>query len=177
MPENQDYFLVAKIVKIHGIKGELKIAFDVDDVLRYIKLDVFYIEKHGTFHAFHVEYIKPFQNDFLVKFEEIIDRNDAENYVNKLLYLPISELPTLKDDTQFYYHEIINAKVIDENHGETGIVKEVLEMPAQDLIVILYLNKEILLPITDETIIKWDKKNHSLYTKFPNGLREIYLNP
>ncbi len=176
MPEYQDYFLVAKIIKIHGIKGELKITFDADEISRYIKHDVFYIEKHGIFYAFHVEYIKPFQNAFLVKFAEIIDRNDAENYLHKLLFLPISELPTLKEDNQFYYHEIINAKVIDENHGETGVVKEVLEMPAQDLIVILYHNKEILLPITDETIIKWDKNNQTLYTKFPNGLREIYLN-
>jgi 16S rRNA processing protein RimM len=175
MPDLQDYFFVAKIIKVHGIKGELKVSFDVDNIADYINKNVFYIERHGNFHAFHVEYIKPFQNAFLLKFVEIKNRNEAETLLNRSIFLPIAELPTLEKDNQFYYHEILHAKVIDKNHGETGIIKEVLEMPAQDLIVISYLNKDILLPITDETIIKWDKKNKILYTHFPDGLREIYL--
>lgn len=177
MPDFQDYFFVAKVIKIHGIKGELKIAFDVDDIDIYLNNKQFYMERHGVFYAFHVDYIKPFQNDFIIKFSEINDKTTADNYLHTSLYLPICELPALENENQFYYHEIINAQVIDNYYGETGIVKEVLEMPAQDLIVILYLNKEILLPITNDTIIKWDRNHKILYTQFPNGLREIYLSP
>lgn len=175
MDDFKDYFYVAKIIKVHGIKGELKVFFDTDNILNYIHKDKFYIERHGSFHVFHVDYIKPFQNFYLLKFSEINDRTTAERFLNASLYLPISELPKLEKDNQFYYHDIINAKVIDSHYGETGRVKEVLEMPAQDLIVILYQNKEILLPIADETILKWDKENQILYTQFPVGLREIYL--
>ncbi len=175
MPERSDYFLVASITKIHGIKGEFKISFDSDNHLNYLNKEFFYVEKNGQFFSFHVDYIRPFQKSFIIKFNEIQDRTSAEAFLHAKLYLPISELPQLEKDTQFYYHEIVSATVVDEYYGETGIVKEVVQMPAQDLIVILYKNKEILLPITDETIVRWDRNQKNLYTKFPKGLREIYL--
>jgi len=175
MPDNQDYFYVGSLIKIHGIKGEFKVSFDADDISNYLNKQIFFIQKHGTYHAFHVQYIKPFHNFYILKFEEINERTTAEAYLSSSLYLPIEELPVLENNSQFYFHEIIGAKVIDDFYGETGTVKEVLEMPAQDLIVIIFQNKEILLPITDETTYRWDKENQILYTRFPNGLREIYL--
>jgi 16S rRNA processing protein RimM len=175
MPDYSDYFYVGSILKVHGIKGELKLFFDVDEPLNYLHKELFWIDKNGQLKPFHVEYIKPFQGAHLIKFQEINDRTLAESLLSCSLYLPISDLPVLEKENQFYYHEIIKAKVIDEYYGETGIVKEVLEMPAQDLIVILFQRKEILLPITDETIVKWNKTEKILHTRFPVGLREIYL--
>ena len=98
----------------------------------------------------------------------------AKELVGKKLFLPVSFLPKLKDD-QFYYHEIIGFQVVDENHGNIGMIGDILELPHQSLFQIRNGEKEILIPVVDDIIQKVDRKKKQLLIKAPEGLIEIYL--
>ena len=98
----------------------------------------------------------------------------AKELVGLKLFLPISFLPKLKDD-QFYYHEIIDYQVQDRNLGLLGYVKEVYSTGAQDVIIMIYKSKEVLIPLIDEIVPKVDKKEKIVFTELPEGLLEVYL--
>jgi 16S rRNA processing protein RimM len=98
----------------------------------------------------------------------------AKELVGLKLFLPISFLPKLKDD-QFYYHEIIDYQVQDRNLGLLGYVKEVYSTGAQDVIIMIYKSKEVLIPLIDEIVPKVDKKEKIVFTQLPEGLLEVYL--
>jgi 16S rRNA processing protein RimM len=83
-------------------------------------------------------------------------------------------LPDLEED-QFYYHEISGFKIIDKSKGELGLVEAVVENPGHDLIIMGYLSKEVLIPITDNIVLLVDRDNKTVQVDLPIGLLELYL--
>jgi 16S rRNA processing protein RimM len=171
----EDCFNLGKITKAFGTKGELTILLDVDDPKDYINLDFFYADFDGEMIPYFIEkLILKNSNAVVIKLIDIDEPKAAAVLINRMIYLPLDKLPSLKED-QFYYHEIIGYKVIDDTLGETGIIKDILEFPMQELLQIDHNGKEILLPISDELILEVDRANKILYISAPEGLIELYL--
>ena len=62
-----------------------------------------------------------FHKDSLLrlKFEGINSEKEANSIINCDIYLPINNLPILTGN-KFYYHDVINYLIIDEDFGEIG---------------------------------------------------------
>ncbi len=172
----EDCYLLGKLTKTHGLKGELAIWLDVDYPEEYEELDSVLIEIKGELIPYFVEEIQIRANKSIIKFEDIDTIEAAQKIVNCDLFLPNDNLPALADD-QFYYHEIIDFMIVDEQKGKLGKVTAVYTSEAQDLIAMEYENSEILIPVSDEIVKSVDREKKELYTNLPEGLLEIYLNP
>ena len=90
------------------------------------------------------------------------------------MYLPLSSLPELSGN-KFYFHEVIGFTVMDLNFGEIGIVKQILEYPNQAVLQVLYKEKEVLIPASNDVIKSVDRKNKEIQVEAPDGLIDIYL--
>lgn len=171
----EDCYLLGKITKTHGLKGELAIWLDVDYPEEYEELDSVLLEIKGELVPHFVEEIQIRPNKSIIKFEDIDTIEAASKLVNCDIYLPEDNLPELEDDDQFYYHEIINYDVVDEVKGKLGKVLAVYTSERQDLIAMQYEGKEVLIPIDDDIVKTVDREKKELYTNLPEGLLEIYL--
>ena len=171
----EDCFNLGKITKAFGTKGELTLLLDVDDPNDYNSLDFFYADFDGEMIPYFIEkLILKNSKAVVIKLIDIDEPKAAAALINRMIYLPLDKLPALKED-QFYYHEIIGYTVIDDTLGETGVIKDVLELPMQELLQVDHNGKEILLPISDELILEVDRENKILYISAPEGLIELYL--
>ena len=83
-------------------------------------------------------------------------------------------LPPLKGN-RFYYHEVIGFTMLDEVHGDIGIVESVNDSASQDLFEIKKGDKELLVPVSDDIITKVDRENRAIHVKTPEGLVDLYL--
>ena len=171
----EDCYLLGKITKTHGLKGELVIWLDVDYPEEYEELDSVLLEVKGELVPHFVEEIQIRPNKSIIKFEDIDTIEAASKLVNCDIYLPEDNLPELEDNDQFYYHEIINYDVVDEVKGKLGKVLAVYTSERQDLIAMQYEGKEVLIPIDDDIVKIIDREKKELYTNLPEGLLEIYL--
>lgn len=171
----EDCYLLGKITKTHGLKGELAIWLDVDYPEEYEELDSVLLEIKGELVPHFVEEIQIRPNKSIIKFEDIDTIEAASKLVNCDIYLPEDNLPELEDNDQFYYHEIINYDVVDEVKGKLGKVLAVYTSERQDLIAMQYQGKEVLIPIDDDIVKTVDREKKELYTNLPEGLLEIYL--
>jgi 16S rRNA processing protein RimM len=171
----QEYFELGAIAKPHGIKGALHVFLDVDDPYEYENLTSVFVQEGQELVPYFIEDIQIKSNLNLIQFEGIDSVDKAKHMVGKKLFLPVSFLPKLKDN-QFYYHEIIGFQVEDLNLGKLGIIKEVVSLGSQDVVIMVYQNREVLIPLIDEIIPKINKKEKSINTVLPEGLLEIYLN-
>lgn len=171
-----DCFQLGQIVKSHGFKGELISIWDVDSPSVYKNIKEVFIDINGKLIRYEIEKLKLLDNNAaLIKFKDIDEEELSKFLINRFLYLPISYLPQLSD-TQFYFHEIIGFHVIDAHKGNIGKVVKVLDMPQQDILQIINESgKEILIPITDETIKKVNRTEKQLMVEAPEGLIDIYL--
>jgi 16S rRNA processing protein RimM len=163
------------ISKAHGLRGELKARFDVHDITEYQKRKSVYLAKAGeSLTSFFLESFKIQTNEFAtLRFRDINSREAAEALVGSRIYIPLSDLPELGEG-RFYYFEIEGFRIVDERLGELGTVKEVVEMPAQDIIVMEYEGKEVMIPITDDFVLLADHEKEQLITHLPDGLLEAY---
>lgn len=163
------------MVKTHGLSGELSGFIETDNPLSYTNLkSVFFATKDGII-PFPIEQFSIEKNaKFKVKFKNIDTIEEARKLINKPFYLPLSVLPKLSGKN-FYFHEIIGFSVIDKTKGNIGIIKSMIENPAQPIFSIFLNEKEILVPAHDNIIEKIDRTNKILYLDCPNGLIDIYL--
>lgn len=171
----QEYFELGAIAKPHGIKGALHAFLDVDDPYEYEELTSVFVQEGQELVPYFISDIQIKANLNLISFEGIDTVDKAKEMVGKKLFLPVSFLPKLKDN-QFYFHEIIGFQVNDAQLGLLGTVKEVVSLGSQDVVVMNYQHKEVLIPLTDEIIPSVNKKEKTLQTNLPEGLLEVYLN-
>ncbi len=170
-------FQLGHIVKTHGIKGQVVAFFDVDYPEDYEDLESVFLEQGGRLIPFFIKSMEPQQKGrFIIQFEDINTIEQATNLRSTSLYLPLDELPELEED-QFYFHEVIGYRVMDEVHGELGLVKDFYDMPQQQLMAMEYQGEEMLIPVMDEIVLRADHEAKTLHIRMPEGLLEVYTQP
>ncbi len=170
-----DFFYLGKILKTHGNKGHVIVLLDVDDPENYLATESVFLDLHGERVPFFIDSINLKHNrKAVVRFQEFDTLEDAESLAGLEMYLPATSLPRLNGN-RFYFHEVIGFAVTDERFGPIGVVEDILELPHQSLFQIRHGEKEILVPVVDEIIVKVDRKKKTLLINAPDGLIEIYL--
>lgn len=172
--KKEDCFYLGIITKPFGYKGELVIYLDVDDPTQYIDLPTVLVEMGNGLVPFFIEKLSLKNNNATIRLQDVSPEM-ALTLVKKELYLPLNLLPKLKGN-KFYFHEVIDFDVIDSEKGLVGKIEKVLDYPAQPILQVLNSdNKEILIPIADDIVLKVDRKNKKMEVKVPQGLIELYL--
>lgn len=173
--QKEDCFYLGKIVKKYSFKGELLAKLDTDQPELYEHLNAIFIQVKNNFIPFFVESSQLHKSELLrIKFEDVDSEGDADALLKSELYLPLEFLPKLEGN-KFYFHEVINFKIIDKNFGEVGTIEAINDSTAQSLFEIDRNGIEILIPMNDEFIIEVDRDNKSITVETPPGLIELYI--
>ena len=175
----EDCFYLGKIAKKFSFKGEVIIYLDTDEPELYENMESVFVEIGKTLVPFFIEHSSLHKNDFLrVRFEDVNDEAEAEAILNYPVYLPLSMLPKLSGN-KFYFHEVIGFEVEDQRLGVVGIIQSINDSSAQPLFEVLksdaFSEKEILIPMIDQFLVKIDRANKKVVMNLPEGLIEMYL--
>lgn len=170
----EDCYELGRITRVHGLKGELQLLFEVDDPFEYEELDSVLIEQKGQLIPFFVQQLNIQPNRIIAKFEEVDSIDKAQTLVGSKLWLTLDNLPDLEKG-QFYYHDVVGYQVVDKTLGPLGTVREFASFSHQDILVMDYQGKEVLIPVIDEMIGEADHDQQLLHVSLPEGLLDIYL--
>jgi 16S rRNA processing protein RimM len=172
------HFFLGKITKLHGLKGQVRAFFDSNSSFSsFLNLKEVFIEEERLLRSLALENVKHIGvSNFILKFKTLDTVDSVENLVGKSLFLPLDSLPILGDE-EFYYHEVIGFEIEDKILGKIGIIKDIIAMPAQDLICVEYQRKEIFIPILHQFVPQINRSKRVLYTELPEGLVDVYLKP
>ncbi|MEO0473963.1 MAG: ribosome maturation factor RimM, partial [Bacteroidota bacterium] len=163
------------IGKAHGLRGEVKATFDVQDLLDYQKEETFYIgKKGGPIRPVKVKNFRVQSNSQAVlHLAESDDRDTADALRGHTIYFPIAQLKPLSDG-HYYYFQVIGFQVIDVNLGPLGTVQDFADGAANDILIMDYQGKEVLIPVVDHIVGMADFESQSIQTNLPAGLLEAY---
>ncbi len=171
----EGYYYLGKILKPFASKGALLVHLDVDTPEDYLEMESVFVLMNGKLIPFLIKDIDlKHNNKAVITFPDIDTVDQADILAGCDLYQPLSMLKPLSGN-RFYYHEVKGYEVNDKTYGNIGVVNEVLEYPHQAVLSISFKSKEILIPITEETIIGIDRDKKTLFTDAPEGLIELYL--
>lgn len=171
----EDCFYLGKIVKKYGFKGELLAKLDTDEPELYKDLESVFIALGDDLVPFFIEKSSLHKSTLLrMRIEDVDTEAEADALIKSELFLPLDMLPKLSGD-QFYFHEIIGYKMIDVAFGEVGEITAVNDSTAQALFEVQRDDKQILIPMNDEFIVRLDRTKKEIVVQTPIGLIELYL--
>ena len=160
-----DFVYVGKIIKPQGIKGEVKIYPSIDIPAIFNGKHKLYIEKRETpiksaTHRLGYAY---------VLFEEITDRNMAEKYRSKKVYITKEEFEKLAVD-DFLVEDLIGLLIYDEKKEYVGQIMDLINYGFDDIVIIKEDNHMYEVPFK-KAIFKRDGKNIYVLRAEYNGAK------
>jgi 16S rRNA processing protein RimM len=175
MIQVDDCFYLGYVKKTNGVQGAVELALDVDDPAKYKKKELVLLMIKDNLTPFFIELFTVRTKTVLVKLKDVNTADDAKLLVGTSIYMPLTELPPLKGKNKFYYHEVIGFTAIDTQHGNIGIIEDIVELTSQAVIQIKSGNKEILVPMIDDFIVEVKKDTREFILSTPEGLVDMYL--
>ena len=173
--QKEECFYLGKIVSKYSFKGEVLVKIDTDEPGIYENMESVFVSIGNNLVPFFIDKCRLHKSNLLrIDFEEVKTENDADRIMGSELFLPLSFLPKLTGD-KFYFHEVLGFSVIDNVHGNIGVIKSINDSTSQALFEIEKGDKELLIPVNDEIITKVDRESKTIFVTTPEGLVDLYL--
>lgn len=147
---------VGKVLKAQGIKGEVKVACLLDDsqMLKHVK------KMYVNNSLFSVAKLRCDGNFFFVRFNEIADRNSAENLRDWELFCNKEDLHL--DSERYFIDDVLGCRVVLDNGKTVGEVVEVLQYGAADVYVCKNGEKEVSFPFLKDLAVSVNVETKSI---------------
>lgn len=167
------YLLLGEVLRPHGIQGELRVRLLTDYPERIAQLPHVYLGKNPDDRKavrYAVEHMRMHQDYGLLKLKSILDRSQAELMRGLFVMVRFEDAVPLEDD-EIYLFQLIGMVVQTEAGEHLGEIVDVLETGANDVYIIRSdTYGEVLIPVTDETLIETDTDAGVLIVRLPDGL-------
>lgn len=173
MIEEENLVEIGKLLKPHGVKGEVTVLFkktefaDIDTQYYFLFLDGMYV-------PFFVEEFM-FNSDVTarIKFQNFNSIEQASIYANTAIFVPnklVEELEPEEETNESEWHQFIGYTIIDDSSSVIGVIREVDAATMNVLFIVVKDDEEFLIPATEDFILKLDSKKKLLHMKLPEGL-------
>ncbi|MCI6610183.1 MAG: ribosome maturation factor RimM [Ezakiella sp.] len=158
---------IGKIIAPFGLKGEFKIVpktYDFDQYFNFTELTIFGYEE-----SFEIKDIRVIKNQICLKLNGIDSIAQAEKLVGLPIYANEDEFKDNLEEDEFLVSDLVGLDVFIED-SQVGTVKDVLNGPAQDVLVITNKIEETMVPFVRQIVKSLDIKNNRIYISKIEGL-------
>lgn len=148
---------IAKILKPHGIHGEVKVQLFSDNIETFCERGYAYVthgSKYRRINYTPVRFSRPYA---YLRLDGVNTRNDAEAYHGVFLYLDRKDFEDT-DEGEYYVCDLIGLSVVSEDGTKLGKLAEVLQHGAADVYVVKG-EKGFMFPALSRVIRSVDIKN------------------
>lgn len=151
----KDLFIVARVLRPHGLRGEVVLYPLTDHLETLTGATGFYLGLESS-ELVHVENIRLHKGRPLLKLEGIDDMDSAASLRGKEICLPREKLVPLQED-EYFLSDLLSLTVLDHLGGEVGPVEGFVETGGPQLMVITGQDgKEMLVPFASGTVDEVD---------------------
>lgn len=140
---NSGFVQIGQIVGAHGIKGHVKVQPFTDFLQRFKKGSRLRLKGDWV----EVKECMIHKDRPVLLLSSVKDRNDAEALQWQYLECAAGDLPELEDD-EYLTEDLLGLKVVTEDGLELGEVDDVLDLPAQSVLVV----GEVQIPMVKEFV-------------------------
>ena len=178
--------VVGRVVKAHGISGELVVDVRTDDPqgrffagnrLRLRGSRTGSNSPAGTnpgTRDVEVESARPHGARMLVRLAGVIDRDGADALRGNLFIVDSADLPPIDDPDEFYDHQLEGLTVRTVDNVAVGLVAEVLHTPAGELLSVrTAANTEVLVPFVAAIVTSVSLDSGVIEIDPPDGLLDL----
>ncbi len=168
-----DRLEVGKIVNTHGLKGEVKIVTWTDYPEVFEDLEYVFAKKKTEEIKLNLKNIKYQKNNIIAKFSEINSIEEAETFKNCVLTAERDMLGELPEGV-YYIADLIGCEVFSDEGENLGKISDVFNTGANDIYAVSApQRKDMLIPVTDDTVKSVDIENKKVIVHLIEGLEDL----
>lgn len=168
-----DRLEVGKIVNTHGLKGEVKIVTWTDYPEVFEDLEYVFAKKKTEEIKLNLKNVKYQKNNIIAKFSEINSIEEAETFKNCVLTAERDMLGELPEGV-YYIADLIGCEVFSDEGENLGKISDVFNTGANDIYAVsLPQRKDMLIPVTDDTVKSVDIENKKVIVHLIEGLEDL----
>ena len=156
MQELPDPIIIGFVGAPHGVRGTVRVK--AAGTGRHLRKGVDPMIGDVRKRILHV---RPTPKGYLVDLEGVSDRSQAAGLGGKELFLDRSELDEPEED-EFYVGDLIGMSAVDAAGEDLGVIEEVIETPAHEVLLLRKDDKELYMPFTLEHVPRVDLQHRSL---------------
>ena len=167
-----NYIHVGKVVKTHGVKGELKLKFDAELLASITSLNPLFFpvgEKYMPY--FTDRLILRDTGEAIAGFEDLKSKEDAQVFINRPVYIEEKNIDKSYLDSSLTF--LIGFTAVDKQKKVIGVIDDILNMPANKLASIKLENKDVLIPLHENFIVSINKSKKEIKLDLPDGLLDL----
>ncbi|MBX3132519.1 MAG: 16S rRNA processing protein RimM [Gemmatimonadaceae bacterium] len=173
---------MGRIRRPHGVRGELVVDVMTDEP------GAIFAPGRRVFQGTHdgelsvdprtraprelvVSSLRPIKDGWLMRFDGINDRTEAEKWNGRYLLVPVEELSE-PEEGEVFAHELVGMQLVDAGSSATiGEVIEFYDLP-QGLLLEFRTSAGAVasLPFVDEFVDALDREARTIRVRLPNGL-------
>ncbi len=173
MIDEKKLFEIGKILKPHGVKGEVTVLFKKTEFAD-IANNYYFLSLDGMFVPFFVEEFL-FNTDVTarIKFKGVDLIEEASIYSGAPIFILTENFREIQEEereSDNEWSEFVGYTVFDEDTSVVGVIKSIDTSTINTLFVIDNGDEELLIPATRDFIAKEDSEQKYLYLQLPEGL-------
>lgn len=166
----EEFVTIGKIIKPHGVKGELKVSVEDAYWEDFNNTKAVFITTLGQRLPYFVKQIQDANNATILKLEGIDSKEMALSLSSMPIFMRDADVSVEVVEEGLVYGFLEGYLIKDKMLGDVGKIEEVIELPQQEMAVVIYENKEILIPLNEHLIIEIDEKLERVLMDLPEGL-------
>lgn len=173
-----DLLEVGRVLRSHGVRGELKMLPETDDPERLLDLSCVFLgdsENLATSYEVKSARLQRTKKGVLVllTLKGVDGRDAADALQKKSVYASREELPPL-DEGEYFLFEVIGSQVFTGDGEPVGELKDIIETPAHNIFVISRPGqKDALVPAVPEFIESIDVDTQRVVIQPVEGLLDV----
>lgn len=162
--------MVGRFGRPRGISGEIFLVPLTDNPDRLKKDGRFWIEDKGGYTRIKLTSVNKVSRKTTARIEGVTSPEEAKKYTNRNLFIHVDDLGSPKEGSYFNF-DLIDCRVIDEQGVEFGVVADIENYPANDVIVIRDAKRQVFrLPMVAEFVLKVDLDKNEITINPPEGI-------
>lgn len=165
--------LLGKIVGVHGLKGQLKVACFSGEFDTILALSTVILEgPDKRRETFSVAGASIHRNRLLLTLKSFADINQAQPLVGRLLYARRDQFPPLPEG-EYYWCDLTGLQVVTREGEELGRLTEIIATGSNDVYVVQGEHREYLIPAVEDVVVAIDLSQGIMTVSPPEGLFDL----
>jgi 16S rRNA processing protein RimM len=168
-PAEPCFIAIGRIVRPHGVRGEVAVKVLSDFPKRFDTIAVVYLGDAMEAEPWRVTATRWHQDRVLLTLQGCEDRTAADRLRGLLVQIPIEEVMPLPEG-EYYTYELIGLEVVTREGEDLGRLSDILFTDANDVYVVIGARGQILLPAIADVIERVDLEAGQMVVRLIEGL-------
>ncbi|HET6351156.1 MAG TPA: ribosome maturation factor RimM [Coriobacteriia bacterium] len=169
---SEPFTTVGRIVKTHGLKGEVSVVTDYGASLDLlVGLPAWLVPPVPSLRQTAITGVRPGPKGPIASLAGVDSIDVARQLQNRTILVETNSLPE-DFDAQEEFDDVVGYELIDAKRGSVGTITEVLITGANDVWIVHGPFGEVLVPVIDDVVVEIDDETQTIDVELLDGLIE-----